>query len=105
MPVLMQTCCRFTVPYSQAACRARRALAVVSLLLAVLHGEPAAAFGFDDVAARAKLQAQGTYRSISRKPPAELQALTYDQYRDIRFRPDHALWRPEDLPFRSEERR
>jgi glucans biosynthesis protein len=95
----MQTCCRFAAPYSQAACRARRALALVGLLLTVLHGGPAAAFGFDDVAARAKLQAQGTYRSISRKPPAELQALTYDQYRDIRFRPDHALWRPEDLPF------
>ena len=30
---------------------------------------------------------------------AELQALSYDQYRDIRFRPDHALWRAENLPF------
>jgi len=99
LTLLMQTCFCFAVPYSQAACRARRALAFVSLLLVVLHGEPAGAFDFDDVAARANLQAQGTYRSISRKPPAELQALTYDQYRDIRFRPDHALWRPEHLPF------
>jgi glucans biosynthesis protein len=71
----------------------------VGLVLVVLHADPARAFGFDDVAARAKLQAQGTYQSVSRKPPAELQALTYDQYRDIRFRPDHALWRAEHLPF------
>jgi glucans biosynthesis protein len=95
----MQTHFRFAGPYSQTASRARRALAFVSFLLLVLHGDPARAFDFDDVAARAKLQAQGTYRSVSRKPPAELQALTYDQYRDIRFRPDHALWRPEKLPF------
>src|SRR5450759_815506 len=95
----MQTRFRFTAPYRQAATHARRALAFVSLLLLVLHGNPARAFGFDDVAARAELQARETYRSVSRKPPAELQALNYDQYRDIRFRPDHALWRPENLPF------
>jgi glucans biosynthesis protein len=95
----MQTHFRFAAPYSQAAPRRRRALAIVSFLLVLLHGDPASAFGFDDVAARAKLLAQGTYRSVSRKPPAELQALTYDQYRDIRFRPDHALWRAENLPF------
>lgn len=57
------------------------------------------AFGFDDVAARAGSQARQPYRSPSRKPPAELRALNYDQYRDIRFRPDHALWRAEQLPF------
>ena len=95
----MQTRFRFTAPYSQSASRARRALALVSLLLVVLYGGPARAFGFDDVAARAEQQARRTYRSVSRKPPAELQALNYDQYRDIRFRPDHALWRPENLPF------
>src|SRR5262249_32761583 len=33
--------------------------------------------------------------------PAELLALTYDQYRDIRFRPDHALWRAQRLPFEA----
>ena len=74
-------------------------LAFVSLLLACLHGAPARAFGFDDVAAQAERQAKAPYRSVSRKPPAELRALNYDQYRDIRFRPDHALWRPENLPF------
>ena len=70
-----------------------------SCLLVAFLGAPVAAFDFDDVAEQAKQQAQAPYRSATRKPPAELAALTYDQYRDIRFRPDHALWRPEKLPF------
>jgi glucans biosynthesis protein len=72
---------------------------LVILLLFVLCGDPAGAVGFDEVAARAQLQAKQPYRSTSGKPIAELQALTYDQYRDIRFRTDHALWRAENLPF------
>ena len=95
----MLTRIRFAAPYSQAACRARRASAFASLLLAVFYCDPAGAFSFDDVAAQAELQTQRAYRSASRPPPAELQALNYDQYRDIRFRPDHALWRPQNLPF------
>jgi glucans biosynthesis protein len=73
-------------------------LALVGLVLMVLHGDPAKAFGFDDVAVQAQQQAQRPYRA-SRKAPAELQGLNYDQVRDIRFRPDHALWRPENLQF------
>jgi glucans biosynthesis protein len=57
------------------------------------------AFDFEDVAAKAQQQARRAYQPVVRKPPAELQALTYDQYRDIRFRPERALWRKEDLPF------
>ena len=95
----MQIHCNFTGLDIQAVSRARRVISVIGLLLIVLQGDPAAAFGFDDVAAQAKQQAQQPYRSASRKPPAALQALTYDQYRDIRFRPDHALWRTEQLPF------
>lgn len=34
--------------------------------------------------------------------PKELQQLTYDQYRDIRFKPERALWLPEALPFQVE---
>ncbi len=68
-------------------------------LLAVLRGVPARAFSFDDVAALAKAVAQGTHRSQSPPLPAELQALDYDQCRDIRYRPDHALWRSDTLRF------
>lgn len=76
-----------------------RAAGILALLLTALQASPASAFGFDDVAARAEKQARSPYKTLSRPPPAELQALNYDQYRDIRFRPDHALWRPEKLPF------
>lgn len=85
----------FTAPVSHGL----RALALLGLLAGVFHADAARAFGFDDVAAQARLQAQRPYQVVSRKPPAELQALSYDQYRDIRFRPERALWRPENLPF------
>jgi glucans biosynthesis protein len=78
---------------------ARCGWALSSLLLAIPSSEAASAFDFETVAARAESQAKRPYQSGSRKPPAELQALTYDQYRDIRFRPDHAVWRTENLPF------
>jgi glucans biosynthesis protein len=81
--------------------RIRHSLAIacwigLASLLAATH---AGAFGFDDVVSRAQAQARQPYRPATRKPPAELAALTYDQYRDIRFRPDRALWREEGLPF------
>src|SRR3954471_692142 len=72
---------------------------LAAVLLSFLHSAPAAAFGFEDVAKQAQKQSQRPYKSSERAPPAELKALSYDQYRDIRFRPDHALWRPEGLPF------
>src|SRR5690606_11791418 len=77
--------------------RLRAALA--GLFLAAFLATPATAFDFDDVAARAAEQAKKPYRPLTRKPPPELAALTYDQHRDIRFRPEHALWRKDDVPF------
>ncbi|HKU13365.1 MAG TPA: glucan biosynthesis protein G [Steroidobacteraceae bacterium] len=76
----------------------RRTLAL-SLVLMAFHGVPAGAFSFEDVAERAQLQARQPFRSSSRKAPPQLAALSYDQYRDIRFRPDRALWRQDKLPF------
>jgi periplasmic glucans biosynthesis protein len=81
------------------AAKMRTAIALAGLAVGALQSAPALSFGFDDVAAQAQSQAQRPYQSGSRKPPAELAALTYDQYRDIRFRPDHALWRTEKVPF------
>jgi glucans biosynthesis protein len=86
-------------PSRPAAAHPRFAAAFLGLCLAFAHATPASAFDFNDVAERARLQAQQPYRPATQKPIAELQALTYDQYRDIRFRPDHALWRAENLPF------
>lgn len=80
---------------------ARRAqcIAAVASLWVALAPAWAAAFDFDDVAARAEAQAKQPYVAASGTIPAELGALSYDQYRDIRWRPDHALWRTEHLPF------
>ncbi|HEY0687347.1 MAG TPA: glucan biosynthesis protein G [Steroidobacter sp.] len=69
------------------------------VLLAALAIGPAYAFEFEDVVRQAEAAAGAPYKSIQRTPPAELQALTYDEYRDIRFRPEQALWRSERLPF------
>lgn len=82
-----------------AAAGAWRGRVFLWLFLVGFGTQPVAAFDFEEIAARARQQSLRPYRSDSRKPPAELQALTYDQYRDIRFRPDHAWWRQEQLPF------
>src|SRR5688572_32673512 len=41
-----------------------------------------------------------------RKPPADLpqwlQDMGYDEYRDIRFNPAHALWSKQGLPFQAQ---
>ncbi len=59
----------------------------------------AAAFGFDDVAERARQLAAQPHVPAKETLPAELRNLNYDQYRDIRFNPEKALWRKEGLPF------
>src|SRR5262245_16499966 len=83
-----------SVPRSTFARRAvARAAFFASLLAAIAGVRTAAAFGFDDVAAIARKQARSAYKAPDGKEPAERVALDYDQYRDIRFRPDHAVWR------------
>ncbi len=76
-----------------------RLLACALLALASL---PACAALFDDVGATARNLALAPFHAAAR-PVAAAQpasdALTYDQYRDIRFRPDHSLWRKDGLPF------
>ncbi|MFT3818575.1 MAG: glucan biosynthesis protein G [Rubrivivax sp.] len=69
--------------------------------LALLACGLAQAFGFDDVAAQAATLARQPSRPAV-MAPASLRALTYDQARDIRFRPERALWRREGLPFEAQ---
>lgn len=68
-------------------------------LLALAAAPALAAFGFDDVARRAEQLARQPYRAPAFRLPAELEKLSYDGYRDIRFDPARALWRSEKLPF------
>lgn len=56
-------------------------------------------FSFDQVIELARKQASLPPAPPATPLPAELASLNYDQYRDIRFKPDHALWRKEALPF------
>jgi glucans biosynthesis protein len=63
------------------------------------HIDPAHAFGLEEVAQQARLLASEPYVAQSAQVPEELKAVGYDQYRDIRFRPEKALWRPQGLPF------
>lgn len=83
-------------------CPAGRLLAALALSLS---GPASHAAVFDDVSARAQQLAAGTFHAEPVAPKvihdgvAQVNGLTYDQARDIRFRPDKALWRDENLPF------
>ncbi len=77
-----------------------RVLAAILLsAIAVLPVSARAAFGFEDVAARAQTLAQRDYAAPSNDLPKELKELDYDQYRDIRFKPAQSIWRKQGLPF------
>ena len=54
-------------------------------------------FTFANVQQLARERAAHEYRQGSQNWPASLANLTYDQYRDIRFRPASALWRGQAL--------
>jgi hypothetical protein len=65
-----------------------------------LAAAPAAPlFGFEDVSARAQALAKEAFKDPHGEVPAWLTQITYDQWRDVRFRPDHALWRDKHLQF------
>lgn len=75
----------------------RRLLTGLLLVLPFAVG----AFGFDDVAELARRQAAAPWRAPATPMPPALAALDYDAAREIRFRPDQALWRggPYELQF------
>src|SRR3954453_10340794 len=76
-------------------CRVLALAAVFSLV----PNAAALAFGFDDVAAKAKSLATTAYRKPETNISKGFAGLTYDQYRDIRFDPAKAHWRNANLPF------
>jgi len=57
------------------------------------------AFDFEDVSKRAASLASRSYKAPAVPLPRPLRELTYDQYRDIRFKPARSLWRSQGLPF------
>ncbi len=75
-------------------------LAFHTLLVAAGAAAPGAhAFGIDDVSARARTLAAKPYKAPAIRIANEVRDLDYDQYRDIRFRPQQSIWRAEKLPF------
>ena len=73
--------------------------AAVLLLLGLLAiARDAAAFGFDDVAREADRVAAAPYRRPPAADPA-LASLSYDAYRQQRFRPEQSTWRGGGVPF------
>ncbi|MBI3767954.1 MAG: glucan biosynthesis protein [Deltaproteobacteria bacterium] len=81
--------------------RAARRLAVLALLApaVVPRAGAAATFGFEDVAAKAHHLAVKPFEVPKVRVPEWLGKITYDQWRDIRFRPNQALWREKTSPF------
>jgi len=67
-------------------------------VLVLLLGD-AYAFDLDDVAARAAKLAGEAYQKPNPSISTKIKGLTYDQHRDIRYRPERALWRDNRLPF------
>ena len=56
-------------------------------------------FGFEQVVERAKEVVAAPYKDPRGSVPDWLLKITYDQWRDIRFRPDRALWRDKPSGF------
>ncbi|HEY5227621.1 MAG TPA: glucan biosynthesis protein G [Opitutaceae bacterium] len=75
-------------------------LAVILMTAFGLRGRGADdVFDFEVLRYNAKMLASKPYAQRPVDVPDALLRLTYDQYRDIRFKPEEALWRREHLPF------
>jgi glucans biosynthesis protein len=58
-----------------------------------------AGFDFNNVIDKARRLASAPFGDPQNQVPDWLLKLSYDQWRDIRYRPDAALWREQKLPF------
>jgi glucans biosynthesis protein len=94
------------VPVTKRAARRRdgtggfaRATLLLALLLCPALARAATPFGLDDVAKKAQELAAGEFEDPRGKVPDWLLQIDYDQWRDIRFRPDSALWRDRGSAF------
>jgi glucans biosynthesis protein len=59
-------------------------------------------FSYETLQADAKRRAAAPYSPQHSKLPSDLDKLSPEQYRSIRFNPDAAIWRNEQVPFRLE---
>lgn len=68
-------------------------------LAGAAQAAPFGSFNEGSVQAMARDLARRPYRAPSKDLPPALSNLSYDDYRNIRFRPAKAQWKPENLPF------
>jgi glucans biosynthesis protein len=85
------------IPDKKAYCAMLALMSAAFLLLAASHA--VAAFDLDDVTATAAHLAREPFQASQGQVPEWLLKINYDRWRDIRFRPQRALWRDEHLPF------
>lgn len=90
-PSIFSTACPDFAPFSGANRRIISSLLFSFLLVQPQHA--ARAFDFDTLRELAAKRARNAYVDPPPLRPAFLNELGYDQYRDIRFRADQALWR------------
>src|SRR5882724_11905034 len=81
-----------------ASVRIPPSLLLVLLAVPVLAAD-APRFDLDAVADKAQRLAAESFQDPKGQVPDWLLKITYDQWRDIRFRPERALWRDHRLPF------
>lgn len=88
-------------PYSSSSgSRLGRTAAALLLGCGLLMAGNAQAFGFDDVAAKAKALSAEPYKAPDDTSlPPQLANLSYEQYRKIRYKQDAALWQGGSLGF------
>jgi periplasmic glucans biosynthesis protein len=79
------------VHFAKLACAGALALTAVQ----------AHAWSLDDVAALASQRAKTPFKEASHAVPAELAKMEYDDYRDIRFKPEGMLWRADKLAYEA----
>ena len=66
-----------------------------------LSAAPAHAWRLEDVAKIASQRTQTPFKEASHAVPAELAKMDYDDYRDIRFKPESTLWRTDKLAYEA----
>ncbi|UYG06668.1 glucan biosynthesis protein G [Halomonas sp. M4R1S46] len=96
----MQASVRLSPPVPGPARRVRPWL--VAGLLGALGGLASPtllAFGFEDVAQKAKALSETAYEAPETNLPDALRELEYEDYAKIQYHRDQALWSDEDLPF------
>lgn len=72
---------------------------LLGALILLLCASGARGFDLTDVATKAQKLAAESFRDSGNDVPQWLTEITYDQWRDIRFRPEDTLWRDKKLPF------